>query len=403
VPLLPAPGSTPDPGAPALTYGPGAASPGARHPLGPTAVSPSQPLNAALPSHRSTQNSSSNNGTKQSGGVLRGAVRVLAAHVAEPAPGVEDDLSPGGWQQSRVAARRHQQADGSRAAHYLCRDAGVESVSHPAMPDPLRRELLDTDQRQLSGGAQPATLCWDGPGGPDGHSGDMAAAAAAAAATNAEPRPMLNGHAMGEQPPVRQLAAQQGHTASATAEVHSAAGARQSAHSDVEQQAAPATASEAEPGGKRRPLRRRRAPGSVTMTLDLPLAGLQPQPLRRLKFRGGRKANKRLRLVVQDPAGGTWRSSTGAVVHVHVHSTRPSKCSLADHVKTLQICAKSRSHGVIHCAGQPLAQSGLQLPHVGPVVIGSDPAQDCDVITDAPGISGTVSLESPNAGSRGTV
>lgn len=239
-------------------------------------------------------------------------MRVLAAHVAEPAPGLEDDLSSGGWQHSRVAARRHQQADGSRATRYLCRDAGVESVlSQPAMPDPLRRELPDTDQRQPSGGVQPATVCWDEPGEPAGHSGDTAAAAATAAAADTELRPMPNGHALGEQP-----AAQQGHTASATAEFHSAAGAEQSAHSDVEQQAAPATASEAVVGGKRRPLRRRRASGSVTMTLDLPLAGLQPQPLRRLKFRGGRKATKRLRLVVQDSAGGTWRSSIGAVVHV---------------------------------------------------------------------------------------
>ena len=321
MPLLPAPGSTPDPSAPALTDGPGAASSGAHHTQGPTAGSLSQPLGTASPPHRSVAPSRSDTGTERSGGVLRGAVRVLAANVVEPALGLEDDLSPGGWQHSRVAARQHQQAKGSRASHYLCRDAGVESaLSQPVMPDSLRRELPDTDQRQLSGGAQPATLCWDGPGGPDGHSGDTAAATAAAAATDAEPRPMLNGHAMGEQPPARQLAAQQGHTASATAEVHSAAGPKQSAHSDAERQAAPATASEAVPGGKRRPLRRRRAPGSVTMTLDLPLAGLQPQPLRRLRFRGGRKATKRLRLVVQDPAGGTWRSSIGAVVHLFHYS-----------------------------------------------------------------------------------
>ena len=308
MPRLPAPGSTPDPGAPALTDGPGAASSGAHRPQAPTAGSLSQPLNAALPSHRSTQHSPSNEVTKRSGGVLRGAVRVLAAHVAEPAPGLEDDVSSGGWQHSRVAARRPQQADSSRATHCLTCNAGGASLSDPATPDQLRRELPDTDQRQVSGGAQPATLCWDEPGEPVGHS---AVAPPAAAAADTELRPVLSSHAMGktsaQQPP-----AQQGHTANAPAELHSTAGAKQPAHSDVEQQAAPATASEVESGGKRRPLRRRRAPGSVTMTLDLPLAGLQPQPLRRLKFRGGRKATKRLRLVVQDPAGGTWCLSTGA-------------------------------------------------------------------------------------------
>ena len=317
VPLLQAPGSTLDPGAPALMDGPGtAASSGAHHPQGPTAGSPSQPLGTALPPHRGTLPSPSDKSTKRSGGVLRGAVRVLAAHVVEPTPGLEDDVSSGGWQHSRVAARRHQQADASRATQYLCRDAGVESLSHPAMPDSLRRELPDTDQRQLSGGAQPAVLCWDEPRVSDGHSADTAAAAAAAAAAATQPMPTLSGRALSEQTSAQQPPAQQRHAASATAEFHSAAGAKQPARSDVEQQAAPATVSEAEPGGKRRPLRRRRASGSVTMTLDLPLAGLQPQPLRRLKFRGGRKATKRLRLVVQDPAGGAWRSSTGAVGQV---------------------------------------------------------------------------------------
>ena len=56
-------------------------------------------------------------------------------------------------------------------------------------------------------------------------------------------------------------------------------------------------------------------------------------------------------------------------------------------------CLLTHQMGASHCAGQPLFQSSVQLPHVGPVVIGSDSAQDCDVITDAPGISGDMSPE----------
>jgi hypothetical protein len=48
--------------------------------------------------------------------------------------------------------------------------------------------------------------------------------------------------------------------------------------------------------------------------------------------------------------------------------------------------------GYMQLVGQPLLQNSLQLPHVGPVVIGSDSAQDCDVLTDAPGISGAISV-----------
>lgn len=249
--------------------------------------------------------------TRPPGGVFRGAVRVLAAQVSEPVfadSEVDDDNASSSPQHSRVSARRQQGLD-----------SHSRDNSDPAAPDTMRREPPNPEQPQLNDSAQPLEYYWEAPRDSAAHSWNASAAAGAAASADsaaaAEPRRPLNcqtaaaeggpRHDAGQQDP-----AQQQSTNGSAAQNLIAASAPPPADVGTQQAAPAAAATIAAPGGKRRPLRRAQP---ATKTLDLPLAGLEPQPMRKVKFRrrGGRRVNKRLRLLVRDSAGAAWQTSTG--------------------------------------------------------------------------------------------
>ncbi len=59
-----------------------------------------------------------------------------------------------------------------------------------------------------------------------------------------------------------------------------------------------------------------------------------------------------------------------------------------------QHCTVRSVHDASLCAAAGLAldEQGLQLPHIGALVMGSDPSLDCDVLVHAPEVAGAAPL-----------